>query len=91
MSARLGDIASHREDFGVLPIGTGVVCADGYWKGRRYVKTGDIRWALVFHTDWRGQVDAAVREQQNNVSPCPTGRYRVVLLPRAIKTRGEGL
>ena len=83
MSARLGDIVDDYNGFKALPIATGVVCTAGYWAGRRYVKTSENTWAVVFHADWRNEVARAVRERQNNISPAPHGDpYRVVLLPK---------
>jgi len=83
MNAQLGDIVSTYEEFRALPVGTGVKCARGYWRGRKYVKTSEYTWARVFTTDWRQHVDVAVRNRLNSVSPCPhDDPYRVVLLPR---------
>ena len=83
MTPRLGDIVDDYNGFKALPIATGVVCTAGYWAGRRYVKTSENTWAVVFHADWRNEVARAVRERQNNISPAPHGDpYRVVLLPK---------
>ena len=71
------------EDAKVMPIGTIVADGEGYWLSlrRKYVKTSENTWALFFGAVMREDVEVALSEKRNNLSPCPTG---LVYLERAL-------
>ena len=71
------------EEAMAYPLGTVVEDAEGYWSrsGRRYVKTGDLTWAVFFSSEpWSGH-QRAIEDQRNNLSPCPFGYVAHVTFP----------
>lgn len=52
-----------------LPLGTEVVDAEGYWRGRTYVKTGQVTWAHFSARPTPEELRQAVEERRNNLSP----------------------
>lgn len=69
------------------PLGTVVADADGYWsrQQRHYVKTSRNTWASFWKTPTVEQITEAVKEERNNLSPCPSGYLAYVTEP-AIQT-----
>lgn len=69
------------EDLAQLPIGTVIASRERYWQAirRHHVKTTSNTWAVFFHLPTSAEVDAAVRERQNNVSPGPLGMLAEVV------------
>ena len=69
-----------------MPIGTVVADAAGYWQANRrhHVKTTPNTWALFFHYPSDEEIEIAVREKRNNLSPCPAGDLCHVFFPEVI-------
>lgn len=65
------------------PLGTVAADAIGYWAAhhRHYVKTSENTWASFWQTPTADQIAEAVKEERNNLSPCPSGYLAWVTTP----------